>query len=63
MAELIVKEIANPFRQEEKISKIELNLYSKLLNKKKETNDNCDIAKDLYSQLIDMKESKTNLRN
>jgi len=57
MAELIAKEIVNPFRKEEKLSKVELRFYSSLAKNKKKTNDNNDIVRDLYSQLIDINES------
>lgn len=63
MAELIVKEIVNPFRKEEKISNIELDLYSKLINKKKIVNDNSDIVKDFFGQLMDKKDINKNLNN
>jgi hypothetical protein len=54
VAELIAKEIINPFRQEIKSSKVELELYSKLLSQKKNLNeDNTEFFKDLYSQLLD----------
>jgi len=59
MAELIVKKISNPFVKEEPINKVELSLYSNLI-KKNTKNDNSDIVKDLYSQLIDIKENTNN---
>lgn len=57
MAELIVKEIVNPFITEDKMSEVELKLYSSLLRNKKKLNDNNDIVQDLYSQLIDINEN------
>ena len=54
MAELIVKEIINPFRQEIKPNKVELELYSKLIKQKNNLkDDNPEFFKDLYSQLLD----------
>lgn len=63
MAELIVKEIINPFRKETPVNKIELDLFHKLINKKKVVYDNTDIAKDLFSQLMDIKDCNEDLRN
>jgi len=52
--ELIVKQIVNPFRQEVKTKKVELELYSKLIKEKKNSNDdNTELFRDLYSQLLD----------
>lgn len=62
MAELIVKEIGNPFRQETKPTKIELDLYSKLLKPKQPINDNTDLFRDLYSQLLDNNDNVINVK-
>jgi len=62
MAELIVKEIINPFRQEIKPKKAELELYSKLIKSKKTLNDNTDLFKDLYSQLLDNNDNAINAK-
>lgn len=53
----IVKEIIDPFKKEEKLNPIEINLYSKLINKKVVKSDDNEIAKDLYDQLIDVKDN------
>lgn len=62
MAELIVKEIINPFRQEIQPKKVELELYSKLIKPKKDLIDNTDLFKDLYSQLLDNNDNMINVK-
>lgn len=55
MEEVIAREIVNPLKKEPCITPIEMKVYSDLMHKNKETNDNCEVAKDLYDQLIDKK--------
>lgn len=60
MEEVLVREIRDPFRNEKQIDPIEINLYSRLIKKKNIKNDDNEIAKDLYDQLIDNKEEINN---
>lgn len=59
--DVLVKEIIDPYKQERKVSDIEIKMYSSLINKKDTKNDDSDIAKDLYYQLIDTKEDNNDL--
>ncbi len=53
----LVKEI-NHLNNQEEMNKIEINMYSELIKQKQMINDDEEIAKELYDQLIDKKDEK-----
>ncbi len=53
----LVKEI-NHLDNREEMNKIEINMYSELIKQKQMINDDEEIAKELYDQLIDKKDEK-----
>lgn len=64
MSELLVKKIIDPFRPKEKITAVEIKMYSQMIKNKPKKNDDNELAKDIFSQLIDTKEiNLESLRN
>ena len=53
----LVKEI-NHLNNQEEMNKIEISMYSELIKQKQMINDDEEIAKELYDQLIDKKDEK-----
>lgn len=58
MEELVAKKIVNPLKKEPSITPIEMKVYSDLMHKNEVSNDSCEVAKDLYDQLMDSHEEK-----
>lgn len=58
MEEVIAKQIDNPLKKEHCITPIEMKVYSDLIHKKEVSSDTCEVAKDLYDQLIDKQEKE-----
>lgn len=50
---LLVKQIINVDKPEEKINSIEIKLYSDLIKKKNEKDNRDELAKDIFCQLVD----------
>jgi len=50
---LLVKQIINVDKPEEKINSIEIKLYSDLIKKKNEKDNRDELAKDIFYQLVD----------
>lgn len=57
--DILVKKIIDPCPSEKQINTVELKMYSKLINQKKANNDNSDFVRDLFNQLMDVKEINT----
>lgn len=53
MEELVAKQIVNPLKKEPGVTPLEMKVYSCLIHKNELCNDDCEVAKDLYDQLID----------
>jgi len=51
----LIKEIKDPFIKTDEFNPGEVKVYLELIKDKKESNDNSEIAEDIFNQLIDKK--------
>lgn len=56
--DVLVRKINDPYKHEEEIKPVELRLYSNLIRSKESFNDDNEVAKEIFNQLIDRKNDK-----
>lgn len=56
--DVLVRKIVDPCNHEKEIKSVELKMYSNLIRSKDYSNDDNEVAKEIFNQLVDRKSDK-----